>query len=83
MNILGEAWLFLLPGVVGAVQGVRRARSSHRTALTLAIAMTALMLVWGGMYVRNWFLFLPAWWLVAHAERSEPSNERVRHEDAK
>jgi hypothetical protein len=60
--------LFLLPGLVGAVQGVRRARLSHRTALTLAIAMTALMLVWGGMYMRNWFLFLPAWWLVARRE---------------
>jgi hypothetical protein len=69
--------LFLLPGVVGAVQGARRARLSHRKALTLAIAMTALMLVWGGMYVRNWFLFLPAWWRVAHAERSKLSNKRV------
>ena len=69
--------LFLLPAVVGAVQGVRRARWSHRTALTLAIAMTALMLVWGGMYMRNWFLFLPAWWLVAHAERSELSNKKA------
>jgi hypothetical protein len=69
--------LFLLPAVVGAVQGVRRARLSHRTALTLAIAMTALMLVWGGMYMRNWFLLLPAWWLVAHSERSKFSNEKV------
>src|SRR6202167_2684082 len=69
--------LFLLPGVVGAVQGVRRARLSHRTALTLAIAMTVLMLVWGSMYMRNWFLFLPAWWLVAHAERSGLSNEKA------
>jgi hypothetical protein len=69
--------LFLLPGVVGAAQGVRRARLSHRTALMLAIAMTALMLVWRGMYMRNWFLFLPAWWLVAHAERSKLSNEKV------
>ena len=69
--------LFLLPAVVGAVQGVRRARLSHRTALTLAIAMTALMLVWGSMYMRNWFLFLPAWWLVAHAERPAPSNEKA------
>jgi hypothetical protein len=69
--------LFLLPAVVGAMQGVCRARLSHRTALTLAIAMTALMLVWGGMYMRNWFLFLPAWWLVAHGERSKLSNEKV------
>jgi hypothetical protein len=69
--------LFLLPGLVGAVQGVRRVRLSHRTALTLAIAMTALMSVWGGMYMRNWFLFLPAWWLVAHRERSKLSNRKA------
>ena len=69
--------LFLLPGVVGAVQGVHRARLFHRTALTLAIAMTALMLVWGGTYMLNWSLFVPAWRLVAHAERSELSTEKV------
>jgi hypothetical protein len=69
--------LFLLPGVVGAVQGARRVRLSHRTALTLAIAMTALMLVWDGMYMRNWFFFLPAWWLVAHAEPVNLSNDKA------
>jgi hypothetical protein len=69
--------LFLLPGLVGVVQGVSRARLSPKTALTLAIAMTALMLVWGGMYMRNWFFFLPAWWLVARAERSKLPNEKV------
>lgn len=69
--------LFLLPAVVGAMQGVRRARLSHRTALTLAIVMAALMLVWDGMYMRNWFLLLPAMWLVSHAERSKLSNEKV------
>jgi len=69
--------LFLLPAVVGAVQGVRRDRLSHRTAVTLAIAMIALMLVWGDMYMRNWFFSLPAWWLVAHAERSKLSSERM------
>ncbi len=63
--------LFLFPAVVGAVQGARRARLSHRTALTVAIAMTALMLIWDGMYMRNWFLFLPAWWLVAHGRTVE------------
>ncbi len=69
--------LFLLPGVVGAVQGVRSALLSRRTALTLAIAMTALILVWGSIYMRNWFLLLPAWWLVAHAERSKLSGKKV------
>lgn len=69
--------LFLLPAVVGAVQGIRRARLSHRTAVTLAIAMIALMFVWGDMYMRNWFFSLPAWWLVAHAERSKLSNGKA------
>jgi hypothetical protein len=69
--------LFLLPGVVGAVQGVRRARLSHRAALTWAIAVTLLMLVWGDAYLRNWVFFLPTWWLVAHAERSKLSNEKA------
>ena len=69
--------LFLLPAVIGAVQGVRRARLSRETALTLAIAVTALMLVWGGMYMRNWFFSLPAWWLVTQAERSELSNKKA------
>jgi uncharacterized membrane protein YhaH (DUF805 family) len=69
--------LFLLPGVVGAAQGVRSARLSYRTALTLAIAMTVMMFIWGGMYMRNWFLFLPAWWLVAQAERSKVPNKKA------
>lgn len=69
--------LFLLPGVVGAAQGVRSGRLSHWTALTLAITMTVMMVVWGGIYMRNWFLLLPAWWLVAHAERSKLSNKRA------
>ena len=69
--------LFLLPAMVGALQGVRRARLPRRTALTLAIATTTLMLAWGGMYMRNWFFFLPAWWLVAHAERSNFSSKKA------
>lgn len=69
--------LFLLPGVVGAVQGVRRARLFRRTALTLAIATTALMAVWGGMYLRNWFFLLPASWIVVSAERSKRPNDEV------
>jgi hypothetical protein len=69
--------LFLLPGVAGAVQGARGARLPQWTALTLATAITALMFAWGGMYMRNWFFFLPAWWLVAHAEPSKRFNGKV------
>jgi hypothetical protein len=69
--------LFLLPALAGAVHGVGRARLSRRTALTLAVAMTALMAVWGGMYLRNWFFFLPAGWLVVHAERSNRPRQEI------
>ena len=75
--------LFLLPGAVGAMQGVRRARLSHKVATRLAIAitvlmsMTALITGWGGMYMRNWLLLLPVWWLVVHAERSESLTEKM------
>ena len=69
--------LFLLPAVVGAAQGTRRVRLPLRTALILAVAMTALMLIWGGMYMCNWFFFLPAWWLVAHAEGSNLSDKKA------
>ncbi|MGA8906124.1 MAG: hypothetical protein WB524_00805 [Acidobacteriaceae bacterium] len=69
--------LFLLPAVAGAVHGVRRARLSRRTALTLAVTMTVLMAVWGGMYLRNWFFFLPAGWLVVHAERANRPRQEI------
>ena len=69
--------LFLLPGVAGAAQGARRARLPQWTALTLATAITALMFVWDGIYMRNWFLFLPAWWLVARAEALKRFNDKV------
>ena len=69
--------LFLMPGVIGALQGAHRARLPQRTALTFAIAMTALMSVWGGMYMRNWFLLLPALWLVVHAERTKFPNGKM------
>lgn len=67
--------LFLLPAVIGALQGARLARLSRATALMLAIVVTVLMLVWSGMYAQNWFFLLSVWWLVARAERSELSNE--------
>lgn len=69
--------LFLLPGVVGAVQGARRKRLHFATAVMLATFITTLMLLGGGMYARDWFLLLPAWWLVATSKRSELSSEKM------
>jgi hypothetical protein len=39
--------------------------------------MTVLMAVWGGMYLRNWFFFLPAGWLVVHAERANRPRQEI------
>jgi hypothetical protein len=69
--------LFLAPAVVGAAQGMRRARLHLLSATTLAVAVTALMLAWNGMSARNWLLLLPAWWLVVTAERSEGSEQEM------
>jgi hypothetical protein len=69
--------LFLAPAVVGAAQGMRRVRLHLLTAITLAAAMTALMLAWSGMSAWNWPLLLPAWWLVVTAERSEGSEQEM------
>lgn len=69
--------LFLLPGVAGAVQGARRKRLHVAAAVMLATFITTLMLLRDGMYARDWFLLLPACWLVATAKQSELSSERM------
>ncbi len=67
--------LFLAPGVVGAIQGIRRVQMQLRHAVVLATAMTGLMLVWSGMSAWNWSLLLPSWFLVGRGERSEGSRK--------
>ncbi len=67
--------LFLAPGVVGAIQGIRRVRLQLRNAVVLVTAITGLMLVWSGMSAWNWPLLLPSWFLVATGERSEGSRK--------
>ncbi|MGC1300431.1 MAG: hypothetical protein WA869_35840 [Alloacidobacterium sp.] len=70
-------FLFLLPAIFGAVQGLRNVRISLRAASVLALAMIALMIsAWSNnaLWVLNWALILPALYLVAAAWRS--SRER-------
>jgi len=62
--------LFLVPGVVGSVQGMRHVRLNFTMAVVLATAVSGLMLAWSGMYAWYWPLLLPAWFLVATANRS-------------
>jgi len=61
-------FLFLLPAIFGVRSGLRNARISLRAASLLALTMTALMIsAWShqALWILNWALILPAWYLVA------------------
>jgi len=63
-------FLFLLPAIFGARSGLRNARISLRAASLLALTMTALMIsAWSyqALWILNWALVLPAWYLVVAA----------------
>jgi hypothetical protein len=71
-------FLFLLPAILGVHQGMRNARISLRSASFLALTVTVLMIsAWSGkaLWILNWALILPAWYLVATAW---PSGEKGR-----
>jgi hypothetical protein len=64
--------LFLLPAIGGVCSGLQIARIKLRSALALAVAVTALTIpLWGskGPWIPNWALSWPAWYLVATARR--------------
>ncbi len=69
--------MFLAPGVVGAIQGIRCVRLQLRNAVVLATAITGLMSVWSGMSAWNWPLLLPTLFLVAMGEGSEESRKEM------
>ncbi len=65
--------LFLPPAILGVSRGRRGSRISFRAALILALTMTVLMIsAWSNqaLWVRNWALVCPAWYLAAAAWRS-------------
>jgi hypothetical protein len=62
---------FLVPGLVGVVQGMRCVRLHRSSARVLAMAVTGLMFAWRGMGFWNWFLLMPAWFLFVSAKRSK------------
>lgn len=67
-------FIFLLPGIFGAQRGLRNASISFGVALLLAATITVLMIsAWSNqaLWVHNWALVLPAWYLVATAWRSK------------
>ena len=68
--------LFVVPALWGLRQGKRNGRLSLWTALVLAATMTALTTAaWmeNALWVLNWFLLVPAWYLVVASRRSGKS----------
>jgi hypothetical protein len=73
--------LFVAPAIWGVLRGKRTHRLSLRTALLFAITMTALTTAaWidNALWILNWFLLLPAWYLVATARRPERGGTSTR-----
>lgn len=66
-------FLFLLPAIFGVRRGWQNAPISLRSACLLALTMTFLMIsAWSNqaLWILNWALLWPAWYLVAAAWRS-------------
>jgi hypothetical protein len=71
--------LFLLPAALGALQGLRRTRIRFRVALVLAFSVTALMVfLWsnGRLWVVDWSLVWPVWYMVSTAQHDGGEAER-------
>lgn len=71
-------FLFLLPAIFGAQQALRNRRISYWAALLLASTITVLMIsAWNhqALWVHNWALILPVWYLAARAWRSKDRPE--------
>ena len=69
--------LFLLPGIVGVLQGMRYGRLQLWMAWIVAGGLTMLMVAWPGMSLWNWLLAMPAWFLVVRAGGTEEAGQGV------
>lgn len=69
--------LFLAPGLLGVLHALRRVRLHFAAAIALAAAITGLMFAWKGMWLWNWPLVLPAWFLAATAHQSGRGREEL------
>jgi len=68
--------LFLPPAIWGVRRGLQLAQIKFKSALLLAVGITALTIpTWGnrGSWIPNWALSWPAWYLVATAARGRIS----------
>jgi hypothetical protein len=74
-----SAYLFLVPAIWGIRQGIRTVRLRRGPAFLLAATITVLTTAaWvnNALWVLNWFLLLPAWYLVATARRAARDGSR-------
>jgi hypothetical protein len=65
--------LFLVPAIWGVREGLRAIRIKLDPAVVLAVAVTVLMIsAWSSkaLWILNWALIWPAWYMVATAWRS-------------
>jgi hypothetical protein len=72
-------YLFLLPAIWGVYQGVRTVRLKRTTAFLLAATITVLMIAaWtnSALWIGNWLLISPAWFLLATARRPQTNKGR-------
>ena len=71
--------LFVAPAIWGVLRGKRTQCLTLQTASLLAITMTALTTAaWidNALWILNWFLLFPAWYLVATARRAARAGSR-------
>ena len=71
--------LFVAPAIWGVLRGKRTHCLTLQTASLLAITMTALTTAaWidNALWILNWFLLFPAWYLVATARRAARDGSR-------
>ena len=65
-------FLFVLPAIVGACQGIRQVRVTPNAATLLALTITILMFTASSnsaLWIPNWALIWPAWYLAAATKR--------------
>ena len=65
--------LFLLPAILGVRHGLLRIKIRQRMSIGVAVAVSASMIFLSfasGVWILNWVLLWPAWYLVAAAHKS-------------
>jgi hypothetical protein len=73
--------VFLLPAIWGALRGLRVIRIERTSAIVLALAVTVLTIpAWSrtGLWIPNFLLSWPAWYLVATAQGADQEARRFR-----